>query len=105
MVKLFDQALEEKDGAKKIEPRAGSPPAACTLLVTPTEVISVRDSLDLSFVAGAAAYLKDRGSEALLKGIQIDKFFIVHSKITKIKYISQKTIHLILYDKTAQSYR
>ncbi|XP_026748130.1 pleckstrin homology domain-containing family M member 2-like [Trichoplusia ni] len=60
------QALEEKDGAKKTVERPG-PPAACTLLVTPTEVISVRDTLDLAFVTGAAAYLKDRGSEALLK--------------------------------------
>ncbi|CAH0589149.1 unnamed protein product [Chrysodeixis includens] len=60
------QALEEKDGAKKSVERPG-PPAACTLLVTPTEVISVRDTLDLAFVTGAAAYLKDRGSEALLK--------------------------------------
>ncbi|KAL0871052.1 hypothetical protein ABMA27_004857 [Loxostege sticticalis] len=61
------QALEEKDGAKKVDPRAGEPPPACTVLVTPTEVISVRDTLDLAFVAGAAAYLKDRGSEALLR--------------------------------------
>lgn len=61
------KALEEKDGAKKSCERAGPPPA-CTVLVTPHEVISVRDSLDLGFVTGAAAYLKDRGSEALLKG-------------------------------------
>ncbi|XP_072944565.1 uncharacterized protein prd1 [Epargyreus clarus] len=61
------QALEEKDGAKKTDPRAGGPPPACTILVTPYEVISLRDTLDLAFVAGAAAYLKDRGSEALLK--------------------------------------
>ncbi|CAH0400810.1 unnamed protein product [Chilo suppressalis] len=60
------QALEEKDGVKKSDTRPGPPPA-CTVVVTPTEVISVRDSLDLSFVTGAAAYLKDRGSEALLK--------------------------------------
>ncbi|CAH2043414.1 unnamed protein product, partial [Iphiclides podalirius] len=61
------QALEEKDGAKKADPRVGCPPPACTVLVTPNEVVSVRDSLDMSFVAGAAAYLKDRGSDALLK--------------------------------------
>ncbi|KAL4709047.1 hypothetical protein ACJJTC_005908 [Scirpophaga incertulas] len=61
------QALEEKDGAKKVDPLAGGPPAGCTVLVTPTEVISLRDSLDLTFVYGAAAYLKDRGSEELLK--------------------------------------
>ncbi|CAK1586813.1 unnamed protein product [Parnassius mnemosyne] len=61
------QALEEKDGAKKVDPRAGGPPPACTVLVTPHEVLSVRDSLDFAFVAGAAAYLKDRGSDALLK--------------------------------------
>ncbi|CAH1639076.1 unnamed protein product [Spodoptera littoralis] len=60
------QALEEKDGAKKSSDRPGPPPA-CTVLVTPTEVISVRDTLDLAFVSGAAAYLKDRGSDALLK--------------------------------------
>ncbi|KAF9788892.1 hypothetical protein SFRURICE_018468, partial [Spodoptera frugiperda] len=60
------QALEEKDGAKKSSDRPGPPPA-CTVLVTPTEVISVRDTLDLAFVTGAAAYLKDRGSDALLK--------------------------------------
>ncbi|XP_075980105.1 pleckstrin homology domain-containing protein pruning defect 1 [Anticarsia gemmatalis] len=60
------QALEEKDGASASESRAG-PPGACTVLVTPAEVISVRDTLDHAFVAGAAAYLKDRGSEALLK--------------------------------------
>ncbi|XP_068617684.1 uncharacterized protein prd1 [Battus philenor] len=61
------QALEEKDGAKKTDPRAGGPPPACTVLVTPHEVVSVRDTMDLAFVAGAAAYLKDRGSDALLK--------------------------------------
>lgn len=61
------QALEEKDGAKKVDSRAGGPPPACTVLVTPHEVISLRDTLDLSFVDGAAAYLKERGSEALLK--------------------------------------
>ncbi|XP_037293203.1 uncharacterized protein LOC115446701 [Manduca sexta] len=61
------QALEEKDGTKKLDPRAGQPPPACTVLVTPHEVISLRDTLDLAFVAGAAAYLKDRGSESLLK--------------------------------------
>nr|XP_021192345.2 uncharacterized protein LOC110377695 [Helicoverpa armigera] len=60
------QALEEKDGAKKCSERSGPPPA-CTVLVTPHEVISVRDTLDLAFVTGAAAYLKDRGSDALLK--------------------------------------
>ncbi|VVC93234.1 unnamed protein product [Leptidea sinapis] len=59
-------ALEEKDGAKKPNVKAGPPPA-CTVLVTPYEVISLRDTLDLAFVVGAAAYLKDRGSEALLK--------------------------------------
>ncbi|XP_061379298.1 uncharacterized protein LOC116771112 [Danaus plexippus] len=59
------QALEEKDGCKKCE-RVGPPPA-CTILVTPNEVVSLRDTLDLAFVAGAAAYLKDRGSEALFK--------------------------------------
>ncbi|RVE39831.1 hypothetical protein evm_015519 [Chilo suppressalis] len=64
---VFSWALEEKDGVKKSDTRPGPPPA-CTVVVTPTEVISVRDSLDLSFVTGAAAYLKDRGSEALLKG-------------------------------------
>ncbi|XP_023937252.1 uncharacterized protein LOC112045338 [Bicyclus anynana] len=61
------QALEEKDGAKKTDLRTGGPPPACTVLVTPYEVISLRDTLDLAFVAGAAAYLKDRGSDALLK--------------------------------------
>ncbi|KPJ04813.1 Pleckstrin-likey domain-containing family M member 2 [Papilio xuthus] len=61
------QALEEKDGAKKVDPRAGGPPPACTVLVTAHEVVSVRDTLDSAFVAGAAAYLKDRGSDALLK--------------------------------------
>lgn len=60
------QALEEKDGAKKSDVMKGPPPA-CTLLVTPQEVVSVRDTLDLAFVTGAAAYLKDRGSDALLK--------------------------------------
>ncbi|KAI8419720.1 hypothetical protein MSG28_008407 [Choristoneura fumiferana] len=50
--------------------RAGAP-AACTVLVTPREVISVRDTLDLTFVAGAAAYLRDRGSDALLKDVEI----------------------------------
>ncbi|XP_049875998.1 uncharacterized protein LOC126373764 [Pectinophora gossypiella] len=61
------QALEEKDGAKKSDPRAGAPPPACTVIVTPSEVISLRDTLDMAFVAGAAAYLKERGSDALLK--------------------------------------
>ncbi|XP_050347883.1 uncharacterized protein LOC126771822 isoform X1 [Nymphalis io] len=61
------QALEEKDGAKKASPLGRGPPPACTLLVTPLEVLSVRDTLDLAFVTGAAAYLKERGSEALLK--------------------------------------
>lgn len=61
------QALEEKDGAKKKDPRSGGPPPACTVIVTPHEVISLRDTLDSSFVAGAAAYLKNRGSEALLR--------------------------------------
>ncbi|KAJ8714953.1 hypothetical protein PYW08_004934 [Mythimna loreyi] len=60
------QALEEKDGAKRSSERPGPPPA-CTVIVTPHEVISLRDTLDLAFVTGAAAYLKDRGSEALLK--------------------------------------
>ncbi|CAK1555868.1 unnamed protein product [Leptosia nina] len=60
------QSLEEKDVTKKGDLRSGPPPA-CTVLVTPYEVISLRDTLDLAFVAGAAAYLKDRGSEALLK--------------------------------------
>ncbi|XP_045500587.1 uncharacterized protein LOC123698042 [Colias croceus] len=60
------QSLEEKDAPKKADPRTWPPPA-CTVLVTPYEVISLRDTLDLAFVAGAAAYLKDRGSEALLK--------------------------------------
>ena len=67
MVDSF-KALEEKDGAKKSE-RSGPPPG-CTVLVTPHEVISLRDTLDLAFVAGASAYLKDRGSDALLRGTE-----------------------------------
>ncbi|XP_047521987.1 putative uncharacterized protein DDB_G0277255 [Pieris napi] len=59
------QSLEEKTTPKKAV-RSGPPPA-CTVIVTPFEVISLRDTLDLAFVAGAAAYLKDRGSEALLR--------------------------------------
>ncbi|CAH0720396.1 unnamed protein product, partial [Brenthis ino] len=61
------QALEEKDGAKKCDPRCGGPPPACTVLVTPHEVLSLRDALDAAFVAGAAAYLRERGSDALLR--------------------------------------
>lgn len=67
--------MEEKDGTKK-DSRAGGPPAACTVIVTPHEVISLRDTLDMAFVEGAAAYLKDRGSEALLKGILFLSVFL-----------------------------
>ncbi|XP_053611122.1 uncharacterized protein prd1 [Plodia interpunctella] len=61
------QALEEKDGAKKVDPLSGGVPAACTVLVTSHEVISVRDTLDVAFVHGAAPYLKERGSDTLLR--------------------------------------
>ncbi|XP_061719117.1 uncharacterized protein LOC133526479 [Cydia pomonella] len=58
------QALEEKDG---LSAERSGPPCACTVLVTAREVLSVREPLDLAFVAGAAAYLKERQEEALLK--------------------------------------
>lgn len=61
------QALEEKDGYKKSDRETSVPPAGCTVLVTPYEVLSVRETLDMAFVAGASGYLKDRGSDALLK--------------------------------------
>lgn len=67
-VKVNPQALEEKDGAKKVDPLSGGVPAACTVLVTSHEVISVRDTLDVAFVYGAAPYLKERGSDTLLRG-------------------------------------
>ncbi|XP_013200960.2 uncharacterized protein LOC106143427 [Amyelois transitella] len=61
------QALEEKDGAKKVDPLSGGVPAACTVLVTSQDVVSLRDTLDVAFVHGTAAYLKERGSDTLLR--------------------------------------
>ncbi|GBP92983.1 Pleckstrin homology domain-containing family M member 2 [Eumeta japonica] len=61
------QALEEKDGTKKLDGRRRGPPAACTVLVTQNEVMSVRETMEPAFIVGAAPYLRDRGSDALLK--------------------------------------
>lgn len=61
------QALEEKNGVRKIDPRTNLPPPACTVLVTDKEVFAVRDTLHPAFIVGTAPYLHERGAGSLLQ--------------------------------------